>query len=168
MASESDQRRAFLIDTFKVHIDHIRAGQARRFEILRYAFIGYFAYWAFLLSVDKKQLLCGYAFESVVLIPGFLLFQVFLYIWIVNRNIVKHARYIEYLFNNGLNELGVGPNLYREFLMSGSFPVNAFERLLARFFLHYSQVVLVILSMACVVLYGYLRWTGGFARLAGC
>lgn len=168
MTTQTDHRRGFLIDTFKMHVDHIRTGQSRRFEILRYTFIGYFAYWAFLLSVDNKQLLCAYAFESVVLIPGFLLLQIFLYIWIVNRNIRKHGDYIEYLFRNGLDEVGIGPNLYRAFLNTSYFPKSATDRLFARFSLHYSQIVLAVLAGACVVLYIYLTLTGGFAALAGC
>ncbi|MEM6422803.1 MAG: hypothetical protein AAF698_09455, partial [Pseudomonadota bacterium] len=103
---QAEMRRRFLTDQLAAHIDHIRTGQARRFEILRYTFAGFFAYFAFLLSVDTPGFLCLYPFETVVLIPVFLLIQVFLYIWIVNWNIAKHGGYIEYLYREGLEPLG--------------------------------------------------------------
>ncbi len=161
-------RRDFLIDTFKTHVDQIKSGQTRRFEILRYTFIGFFAYWAFVLSLDNNALLCSFAFETVVLIPSFLLFQVFLYVQIINRNIDKHGAYLAFLFDNGLSKVGVGPNLYNEFLTIEYFPNRWLERSFSRLNLHYSQVVLLMLAGACVILYFYVERTGGFVRLVSC
>lgn len=168
MAEDDDPRRKFLIDSFDLHVDHIRVGQARRFEILRYSFIGFFAYYAFLMSVDNKQFLCVYPFESVVLIPSFLLFQVALYIWIVNWNINKHGAYIKYLFEEGLGPLGMGPNLYREFMEKEHLPANPIAGLFEKLSLHVSQVVLLTLAVATLLLYGYVESSGGFDAFASC
>ena len=168
MTDQAEPRRKFLVDSFELHVDHIRVGQARRFEILRYTFVGFFAYYAFLMSLDNKQFLCVYPFESVVLIPSFLLFQIALYIWIVNWNINKHGAYINFLFKNGLDPLGIGPNLYRKFMDEHHFPASPVARFFDRLSLHVSQVVLITLVLACIVIYGYVEARGGFEAFAQC
>lgn len=163
-----ETRRQFLTDQLATHIDHIRTGQARRFEILRYTFAGFFAYFAFLLSVDNQAFLCLYPFETVVLIPVFLLIQVFLYIWIVNWNIEKHGGFIDYLFRNGLVPLGLGPNHYGDYLRDEHYRRRHVSRLLAQYALHSSQGVLVVLSVGCVVLFFYVEGKTGIGSLAAC
>lgn len=166
--SREHTRRKFLIDNFEAHVDHIRVGQARRFEILRYSFAGFFAYFAFILSIEEKRFLCAFPFETIVLIPSFLCVLVFLYIWIVNWNIGKHGRYIGFLFKHGLNELGVGPNLYQEFLQKQHYRRNHLARFLDRWHLHSSQAILAVLILGCVVLYGYLMANGGIGLVVEC
>ncbi|MEO0819438.1 MAG: hypothetical protein AAF074_03335 [Pseudomonadota bacterium] len=168
MTDDRAARRDFLVKSLESHIAHIRTGQARRFEILRYTFIGFFAYFAFLLSVENTSFLCLYPFETVVLIPVFLLIQVFLYIWIVNWNIAKHGRYIGYLFENGLQAHGLGPNLYGTFMATEHLARRRLARALDRLALHASQGVLVVLAVGCVVLYAYVDAGSGFAALARC
>lgn len=166
--SPDDTRRKFLIDNFDAHVDHIRVGQARRFEILRYSFAGFFAYFAFILSIEEKLFLCSFPFETLVLIPGFLCVLVFLYIWIVNWNIGKHGRYIAYLFDNGLNDMGIGPNLYQEFLQKQYYSRNRVAGLLNRWHLHSSQAILAVLILGCTVLYGYVMANGGIRQVVTC
>ena len=163
-----DTRRKFLIDNFEAHVDHIRVGQARRFEILRYSFAGFFAYFAFILSIKDKLFLCTFPFETIVLIPSFLCVLVFLYIWIVNWNIGKHGRYIGYLFEHGLKGLGIGPNLYQEFLQKQYYRRNRVAKLMDRAHLHSSQAILVVLIVGCAVLHGYVMSNGGIGQVVAC
>lgn len=167
MSAEDDLRR-FLTESHAQHIEHIRTGQARRFEILRYTFAGFFAYFAFLLSVDDARFLCVFSFETIVVIPGFLLLQVFLYIWIANWNIAKHAAYIDYLFREGLGPLGLGPNRYQNFLDAEYYPRNKAMQLISQMGLHSSQGVLAVLAIGCVVLYLYVERHGGVGLFVSC
>lgn len=166
--SKEAARRDFLINNFDAHVDHIRTGQSRRFEILRYSFAGFFAFFAFILSIEDKRFLCVYPFETIVLIPGFLAVLVFLYIWIVNWNITKHGRYIQYMFDKELDALGIGPNLYQDFLRDEHFAKNRIAKVVDTLSLHSSQGVLAILILGCLVLYGFIEAHGGVSQVIVC
>ncbi|MEL6197572.1 MAG: hypothetical protein AAFT19_06980 [Pseudomonadota bacterium] len=103
-----------------------------------------------------------------MLFPVFLLIQVFLYIWIVNWNIAKHGGYIEYLYREGLEPLGLGPNLYGRYMGTRHHPRFPLSRWLDVGALHASQGVLLVLSVGCVVLYVYVEGQTGFAPLVAC
>ncbi|MEM1298419.1 MAG: hypothetical protein AAGH68_04000 [Pseudomonadota bacterium] len=164
----SEARRAFLADSFKTHVEQIRVSQARRFEILRYIFVGYFAYWAFLFGTERTGIICNFPFETVVLIPGFLLLQAFLYIGMLNRNIHKHGAFLAYLFDNGLAVEGLGENLYAQFLKTREGDPGALARGLNALGVHYSQLVLGVLAGAALLLYVYVEANGGFGLMVVC
>ena len=149
--SERAQRAAFRISIYQSHVDHIRTGQARRYEILRFTIAGAGLYFAFLLSSVEITLLCDHTGLVLFVLPGFVLALVYAYIALVNRNIKKHGAFIKYLFEEGLTPDGMGENLYRKFLQT--YDASWTERQMERGFMHYSQGFIVIMIVTCLVLY---------------
>ena len=99
---------AFRVDIWKSHIEHVRNGQAMRYDILRYTIVGLAFYFSFLLVQADQRFLCNYPDFSLLGLPIFVLAQVFVYISLVNRNISKHGAFLKYLFTEGLEPLGMG------------------------------------------------------------
>ncbi len=163
-----DKRLEFLIDSYKTHVDYIRSRQDRRFEILRYAFVGFFAYFAFLFSVGNNQFICRFPFEFFVLVPSFLILMASCYIGLINRNIDKHGSYIRYLFENGLKEFGLGTNHFDNFLTNEYYLHSSRVRWFVKSPLHPSQIVLVGMIFACLILFGYLWIIDGLGVIANC
>ena len=130
--------------------------------------MGYFAYWVHLFGTDNAGFICNFTFETVVLIPGFLLSQVFLYIGIINRNIRKHGAFLSYLFENGLTAAGLGENHYARFLALNEIRPGPLARVFESLGIHFSQLVLGVLAGASVLLYAYVEWHGGFGLLVDC
>lgn len=146
-----EQRAAFRISIYQSHVDHIRTGQARRYEILRFTIAGAGLYFAFLLSSVDIPLLCEHTGLVLFVLPGFVLALVYAYIALVNRNIKKHGAFIKFLFEEGLVPDGMGQNLYRKFLQT--YEASWTERQLERGLMHYSQGFIVIMILACLGLY---------------
>ncbi|MHA1528045.1 MAG: hypothetical protein ACTSVG_03425 [Alphaproteobacteria bacterium] len=170
MVSEDrdDKRLEFLIDSYKTHVDYISNRQERRFEILRYAFVGLFAYFAFLFSVGNNQFVCRYPFEFIVLVPSFLIIMASSYIGIINGNIRKHGSYIRYLFENGLKEFGLGTNHFDNFVRNEYSLQSIKKRWYEKTPLHPSQIVLVGMIVACLILFEYLWFRDGLDVIANC
>ena len=153
---------AFRVDIWKTHVEQVRYAQGMRYEILRYTIIGLAIYFSFLLSQVGKSLMCSYPDTVLLGLPVFVLAQVFIYISLLNRNITKHGEFLKYLFEHGLEPLGLGPNMYREFIRN--YRASALERLLERGHLHYSQVFVLLLMLGCVA----IHLSMDVATFAGC
>ena len=98
---------------------------------------------------------------AILGLPHFVLAQVFVYISLVNRNISKHGAFLKHLFKEGLEPLGLGPNIYREFIRD--YRASWLERLLERGHLHYSQLFVLVL-MAGLALAWWAMDVTAFAR----
>jgi hypothetical protein len=141
----------FRVGIWKIHVEHVRHAQGMRYEILRYTIIGLAIYFSFLMSQVGKSLMCSHPDTVLLGLPVFVLAQVFVYISLLNRNITKHGEFLKYLFEQGLEPLGLGPNMYREFIRS--YRASTLERLLERGHLHYSQLFVLLLMLGCAAIH---------------
>ena len=151
----------FRVAIFKQHVDHVRNAQGMRYDILRYTIIGLALYYSFLTSQAEQRFVCQYPEVAILWLPVFVLAQVFVYISLVNRNITKHGEFLKHFFKEGLEPLGLGPNLYREFIHS--YNASWLERMLERGRLHYSQLFVLVLTLGCAAVW-YAVDVAVFAR----
>lgn len=151
----------FRVGIFRTHVEHVRNAQTMRYDILRYTIIGLALYFSFLASQAEHRFVCEYPDIAILGLPLFVLAQVFLYISLVNRNISKHGAFLKHLFQEGLEPLGLGPNLYREFIRD--YRASWLERALERGHVHYSQLFVLVL-MAGLALAWWAMDVSAFAK----
>ncbi len=160
--SERQELIAFRVDIYKTHVGHVQRGQSMRYEILRYTMIGLALYFSFLASQAGQRFVCGHPDTAILGLPVFVLAQVFIYISLINRNIAKHGEFLKYFYKEGLEPLGLGPNLYRQFIHTYS--ASPIERLLERGRLHYSQLFVLALMIGC----GAIWWSVDVSVFSRC
>lgn len=149
--TERQELITFRVDIYKTHVGHVQRGQSMRYEILRYTMIGLALYFSFLASQGGQRFVCEHPDVAILGLPLFVLGQVFVYISLINRNIAKHGEFLKYFYEQGLEPLGLGPNLYRAFIRE--YAASPIERLLERGRLHYSQLFVLVLMLGCAAIW---------------